>query len=116
MRVREYCSFKRSYSALEGLQEEHTLLYTASAWKQGVVMGLELHQRESVRRSAVLCTDVSFGRVMDILRYLSENSVGLESWLDVLDDIGQAYIPLSESQLECIEPEILGKSGVFCGI
>lgn len=116
MKAREYCSFKRTYSALEGLQDEHTLLYMASAWPQGAVMELQLHQGGRIRRSAVLCPDIRFARAMDLMRYLSENSIGLESWCGVLEDVGQWYIPLSESQLECIESGDPGKCGVFCGI
>ena len=42
MNTREYCCYTRPYSEIEGLQLAHTLLYSASAQPEGIV--LELHQ------------------------------------------------------------------------
>ena len=50
MNTREYCCYTRPYSEIEGLQLAHTLLYSASAQPEGIVLELcpaarrELHQ------------------------------------------------------------------------
>ena len=80
MMSKEYCRYIRTYSELEGLQHAHTLVYCGAAAAQGVVMELRQEQDGRVRRSAVLLQD-SFARAMQLLRYLCENSIGLEQWL-----------------------------------
>ena len=95
MMSKEYCRYIRTYSELEGLQHAHTLVYCGAAAAQGVVMELRQEQDGRVRRSAVLLQD-SFARAMQLLRYLCENSIGLEQWLDVLDDAG----PVSYTHLD----------------
>ena len=40
MNTREYCCYTRPYSEIEGLQLAHTLLYSASAQPEGIVLEL----------------------------------------------------------------------------
>ena len=110
MMSKEYCRYIRTYSELEGLQHAHTLVYCGAAAAQGVVMELRQEQDGRVRRSAVLLQD-SFARAMQLLRYLCENSVGLEQWLDVLDDAGQSY-----AREAGMVPDFTGKNLEFCAI
>ena len=98
MMSKEYCRYIRTYSELEGLQHAHTLVYCGR-----------------VRRSAVLLQD-SFARAMQLLRYLCENSIGLEQWLDVLDDAGQSYELLENAGEAGTVPDFTGKNLDFCAI
>ena len=111
MMSKEYCRYIRTYSELEGLQHAHTLVYCGAAAAQGVVMELRQEQDGRVRRSAVLLQD-SFARAMQLLRYLCENSVGLEQWLEVLEDVHQPYQLLDTSK-NAIN---IAEEPVFCGI
>jgi hypothetical protein len=115
MMSKEYCRYIRTYSELEGLQHAHTLVYCGAAAAQGVVMELRQEQDGRVRRSAVLLQD-SFARAMQLLRYLCENSIGLEQWLDVLDDAGQSYELLENAGEAGIVPDFTGKNLEFCAI
>ena len=90
MMSKEYCRYIRTYSELEGLQHAHTLVYCGAAAAQGVVM--------------------------ELLRYLCENSVGLEQWLDVLDDAGQSYELLENAGEAGMVPDFTGKNLEFCAI
>ena len=101
MMSKEYCRYIRTYSELEGLQHAHTLVYCGAAAAQGVVM--ELRQD-------------SFARAMQLLRYLCENSIGLEQWLDVLDDAGQSYELLENAGEAGTVPDFTGKNLDFCAI
>ena len=83
MNTREYCCYTRPYSEIEGLQLAHTLLYSASAQPEGIVLELRVQQGGS------------FARVMRLMRYLCENGIGPGQWLDVLDDLHQPYRPLA---------------------
>ena len=112
MTAKEYCRYIRTYTELEGLQRAHTLLYCAAALPQGVLMELRWEQGGAMRRSAVLAPQGSFARAMRILRYLCENSIGLEQWLDVLEDQELPYQLMEEPEI----PGFAGKNGVFCGI
>ena len=115
MMTREYCRYIRTYSELEGLQRAHTLLYCASATAQGVEAEVRCEQGGRVRRSAVLL-DCSFSRAMQLLRYLCENSIGLEQWLDVLDDAGQSYELLENAGGAGMVPDFTGKNLDFCAM
>ena len=111
MMSKEYCRYIRTYSELEGLQHAHTLVYCGAAAAQGVVMELRQEQDGRVRRSAVLLQD-SFARAMQLLRYLCENGVGPEQWLEVLEDVHQPYQVLDTSK-NAIN---IAEEPVFCGI
>ena len=115
MMSKEYCRYIRTYSELEGLQHAHTLVYCGAAAAQGAVMELRQEQNGRVRRSAVLLQD-SFARAMQLLRYLCENSIGLEQWLDVLDDAGQSYELLENAGGAGMVPDFTGKNLDFCAI
>lgn len=93
MMSKEYCRYIRTYSELEGLQHAHTLVYCGAAAAQD-----------------------SFARAMQLLRYLCENSVGLEQWLDVLDDAGQSYELLENAGEAGMVPDFTGKNLDFCAI
>ena len=82
-----------------------------AAAAQGVVMELRQEQDGRVRRSAVLLQD-SFARAMQLLRYLCENGVGPEQWLEVLEDVHQPYQLLDTSK-NAIN---IAEEPVFCGI
>ena len=111
MMSKESCRYIRTYSELEGLQHAHTLVYCGAAAAQGVVMELRQEQDGRVRRSAVLLQN-SFARAMQLLRYLCENGVGPEQWLEVLEDVHQPYQLLDTSK-NAIN---IAEEPVFCGI
>lgn len=73
----------------------HTLLYSASAQPEGIVLELRVQQGGGNYTSRVVCPDGSFARVMRLMRYLCENGIGPGQWLDVLDDLHQPYRPLA---------------------
>ena len=50
---------------------------------------------------------------MQLLRYLCENSIGLEQWLDVLDDAGQSYELLENAGETGMVPDLPGKTWNF---
>lgn len=41
-----------------------------------------------------LCPSENFPRAMRLMKYLYENGVGAEQWLDVLSDYGQQFVKL----------------------
>ena len=112
----ECCRYIRTYSELEGLQHACTLVYCAASTPQGVLAQLRREQGGKVRSSTVLAPADSFGRVMRLLRYLCENSIGLEQWLDVLDDAGQSYELLENACEAGTVPDFTGKNLDFCAI
>ena len=116
MTNRECCRYIRTYSELEGLQHACTLVYCAATTPQGVLAQLRREQGGKEIGSAVLAPADSFGRVMQLLRYLCENSVGLEQWLDVLDDAGQSYELLENAGEAGMVPDFTGKNLDFCAI
>ena len=115
MTTKEYCRYIRTYSELEGLQHAHTLIYCAAAVPQGVILELRREQNGRVRSSAVL-TQGCFARAMQLMRYLCENGIGLEQWLDVLADAGQSYQQLEDQGTEPYFPGVTGRNLDFCAI
>ena len=112
----EYCRYIHTYSELEGLQHAHSLVYCGVLSAQGVVMELRHEQDGRVRRSAVRLPEGSFARAMQLLRYLCENSVGLEQWLEVLADGGQSYELLENADAAGLIPDFAGDNLDFCTI
>ena len=112
----ECCRYIRTYSELEGLQHACTLVYCAAATPHGVLAQLRREQGGKVRSSAVLAPADSFGRVMLLLRYLCENSVGLEQWLEVLADVGQSYELLENAGTARMIPDFAGDNLDFCAL
>ena len=53
---------------------------------------------QDVYKRQVLAPQGSFARMMQIMRYLCENSIGPEQWLEVLEDVHQPYRLLPEAQ------------------
>ena len=84
----------------------------AASTPQGVLAQLRREQGGKVRSSTVLAPADSFGRVMRLLRYLCENGVGPEQWLEVLEDVHQPYQLLDTSK-NAIN---IAEEPVFCGI
>ena len=116
MMSKEYCRYIRTYSELEGLQHAHTLVYCGAAAAQGAVMELRQEQDGRVRCSAVRLPEGSFARAMQLMRYLCENGVEPEQWLEVLADAGEVCQPLPNP---AAEPEFAGFAGEnldFCAI
>ena len=93
MVAKEYCCYTRPYSDIKGFQLAHTLYYSASVEEEGVVLAVRLQQGGECVTQQVVCPAGDFGRLMALMRYLCENGVGLEHWLDILDDVGQVYWP-----------------------
>ena len=89
----ECCRYIRTYSELEGLQHACTLVYCAASTPQGVLAQLRREQGGK-------------------LRYLCENGVGPEQWLEVLEDVHQPYQLLDTSK-NAIN---IAEEPVFCGI
>lgn len=113
MGQREYCRYVRTYSELEGLQRAHTMWYSASVEEEGILMELRLQQdgKSSIRQ--VICPQGEFRRSMLLMRYLCENGVGFEHWLDVLDDLGVGYLPVDEVENTAEIPKRPVKSARF---
>lgn len=116
MTGKEYCRYIRTYSQLEGLQRAHTLIYSARTVPGGVVVQLRQEQDGRVECSTVITPPGSFARVMQLLRYLWENSVGLQQWLEVLTDAGQPYCRAENSCGSEQNAAVQDESRCFCGI
>ena len=115
MIVKESCRYVRSYSELEGLQRAHTLCYSARRTETGIVLELALEEGGVRSAHRVLCPSENFPRAMRLMKYLYENGVGAEQWLDVLSDYGQqvrqtAYIENDPDSPNC------GTGRPICGI
>ena len=112
MTGKEYCRYIRTYSELEGLQRAHTVVYCAQTVPGGVLAQLRWEQAGRVQCSTVLAPQGSFARMMQIMRYLCENSIGPEQWLEVLEDVHQPYQLLDTSK----NAMNMAEEPVFCGI
>lgn len=80
--------------------------------RRGVLAQLRREQGGRVRSSTILAPADSFGRIMRLLRYLCENGVGPEQWLEVLEDVHQPYQLLDTSK----NAMNMAEEPVFCGI
>ena len=113
MTGKEYCRYIRTNSELEGLKRAHPDVYCAQTVSGGVLAQLRWEPAGRVQCSTVMAPQGSFARLMQIMRYLCEISIGPEQLLEVLEDVHQPFRLLPEAQQSAdIHPE----SGCFCGI
>ncbi len=107
MFTREYCRYIRTYSELDGLQHAHTFIYCASAPPQDALLELRSEQGGRVARRTALAR-CSFARAMQLMRYLCENGVEPEQWLEVLAAAGEVSQPL---QTPAADPQLAADAG-----
>ena len=82
--------------------------------REGVLAQLRREQGGKVRSSTVLAPADSFGRVMRLLRYLCENGVGPEQWLEVLEGCTPALPSMpGNTSKNAIN---IAEEPAFCGI
>lgn len=113
MGPREYCRYVHTYSELEGLQQAHTVWYSASRLQEGVLLEVRFKQGSKSALGQVFWPGGEFRRAMLVMRYLCENGVGLEQWLEVLDDLGMQYLPVDEAENTAKIRESAGNSARF---
>ena len=73
MKEKEICCFNRIYSALEGLQEAHTLAYRALAVGEGVVLEMGEKYDGWEDGQTVFCPGLPEERAGTLLRWFYEN-------------------------------------------
>ncbi len=113
MGLREYCRYVHTYSELEGLQRARTVWYSASREQEGILLEVRCRQGAKTALRQVVWPGGAFRRAMLVMRYLCENGVGLEQWLEVLDDLGMQYLPVDEAENPAKIRESAGKSARF---
>lgn len=99
MEAENSCCFLHTYSELAGLQKAYTLRYCARSAPQGVLLEIRRSQAGAEQAGAALCVGASFEQMERIMLYLCENSIGLDSWLAVLADLGVQCRPMAA--VEC---------------
>lgn len=113
MGLREYCRYVHSYSELEGLQQAHTVGYSASRSQGGVLLEVWCRQEGRLARGQAFWPGGEFRRTMLVMRYLCENGVGLEQWLEVLDDLGVPHQPVDAAGIPAKTRESTESSARF---
>ena len=113
MGLREYGRYVQSYSELEGLQQAHTVGYSASRSQGGVLLEVWCRQEGRLTRRQAFWPGGEFRRAMLVMRYLCENGVGLEQWLEVLDDLGVPHQPVDAAGIPAKTRESTESSARF---
>lgn len=115
MEAKECCCYVHTYSALEGLQRARTDHYCGYASDGGVVLELQQAEPGGALRADRLFLRAGFPEAMRLLQYLCENSIGLEQWREVLQDLEQCCETVKVTQLPCNFPDFSGIKGPVCG-
>lgn len=74
------------YSEIEGLQSKKTITYLMETLNEGVKLTVILTKDKFVNKESCVCRNIDCQRGMNILKFLYENSVEINNWLDVLYD------------------------------
>lgn len=80
------CNYVKIYSEIGALQPAHQVAYSAKPHASGALLKLVHIQQEKRQSVECLCENLSLENAKNMLRYLYENSVGLSSFRDVLQD------------------------------
>ena len=102
MGLREYCRYMHPYSELEGLQQAHTVGYSASRSQGGVLLEVWCKQGGRIARRQAFWPGGEFRRAMLVMRYLCENGVQPEIWQDVVEELADTE-------------QLRQKGGALCG-
>ena len=91
MQQTKTCIFINRYSEIEGFQERKTVTYSAKALPNGVHLSIKQKNESDTYSEACICSSASFEKAASFLKYISENSIGIGSWYDVLRDMGVKF-------------------------
>lgn len=81
----------KKYSEIEGLQNEYSVIYSLDEINEGTVLCVEHNSTNKTIKEKCVCTKIQRKRGEDILRLLYENSLGIHSWLYILEDLNIEY-------------------------
>ena len=79
------------YSEIEGLQPKKTIMYIIETLNEGIKLTIVLKKKKYINRESCVCCNINYRRGMNILKFLYENSVEINNWLDVLCDCDVKY-------------------------
>ncbi|MBQ7860420.1 MAG: hypothetical protein IJ347_09860 [Faecalibacterium sp.] len=77
----------REFSALGPYQQAHTLTYAGSVGADGFCLSLRLDMEGRPARSETAVAAVDALRGRQLVRFLYENSIPIQTWKDVLDEL-----------------------------
>lgn len=87
MKQAQTCTFTNQYSEIDGFQESRTVTYSAEAIPDGVQLIVKQESAAGLLTEACVCPSESFENTVSFLKYICENSIGIGSWYDILNDM-----------------------------
>lgn len=84
----ESAMYSHRFSEIEGLQKARTLSYYAYPRPNGVALCVEVETDNGKRSETCICPNLSSTYARNLLKLAYENSFGLGTWLDMLEDHG----------------------------
>ena len=78
----------RHYSLIEGIQEEHEICYSAFQTGKKICISLSVFRNGEKQEECCHLPETNFNTAKQLALFLYENSVGTDSWINVLEDLG----------------------------
>lgn len=80
------CDYVKNYSEIGTIQKAHKVSYSVDRHMNGTLIKLVHTQNGKSHSVKCLCRSLSVEKAKNILLYFYENSVGIDNFLDILQD------------------------------
>lgn len=80
------CNFTKNYSKIENIQPAYKVTYSVEVAMNDALLTMSYVQDNDKRSMKCLCENTDFDHAENLAKFLYENSIGLDNWLDVLQD------------------------------
>lgn len=86
---------ERKFSKIENLQKEHYITYAIFKQENGVLITVTSKASGKTLSSKCLCPNLSVEKAQNIVTLLSENSFGINNWLNIIEDLEIDYVKIN---------------------
>lgn len=87
MNVTKACRIVNTYSEIKGMQKRRTVTYSAEIVDDGIYLSVCQESESGTLTENCICTSAKFEHITGFLKFISENSIDLGCWYDVLRDM-----------------------------
>ncbi|MGN1047556.1 MAG: hypothetical protein ACI4QZ_03000 [Eubacteriales bacterium] len=85
------CTFTSEYSEIKGFQKHKTVTYSAEIVPKGILLSVKQVSGSEIYTESCICSSESFDKAKAFMKYISENSIGIGCWYDILHDMEMQY-------------------------
>lgn len=91
MEIIQICKYVKNYSTIEKIQEKYEVIYLVNMISNDIILNITHIQSQNNYSVKCLCKNISELEAKNIMLFMFENSIGVDGFLDVLQDLSVSY-------------------------